>query len=346
MGLGSKIAGAFKSDMGIDLGTCNTLVCIRGKGIVLIEPSVVAMERGTKKVVSVGTDAKKMLFKTPGDIIVIRPLRDGVIADLESTEKMMRYFISKILPKRWFVKPRMVIGVPSCITEVERRAVEECAYKAGARDVKVIEESLAAAIGAKIPIFAPAGNMVCDVGGGTTEISVISLGGMVVSNAIRVGGDEFDEAIIKHVRAVHNLIIGEQTAENIKMKIGNAYPDKKIERMEIKGTDAITGLPRRLEMDSIEAREAILEPINSVVEEIKKTLGQTPPELAADIVERGIVLTGGGSLLTGFPTLISKETGVPVILAEDPLNCVAYGAGMYYEFAKNAANRTIYNSLN
>ncbi|MCL2704894.1 MAG: rod shape-determining protein [Spirochaetaceae bacterium] len=346
MGLGSKIAGAFRSDIGIDLGTCNTLVCIRGKGIVLGEPSVVAMERGTKKVVSVGTEAKKMLWKTPGDIIVVRPLRDGVIADLESTEKMIKYFISKVLPKRWFVKPRMVIGVPSCITEVERRAVEECAYKAGARDVRVIEESLAAAIGAKIPIFTPAGNMVCDIGGGTTEISVISLGGMVVSNAIRVGGDEFDEAIIKHVRAVHNLIIGEQTAENIKIKIGNAFPDKKIERMEIKGTDAITGLPRRLEMDSIEAREAILEPINSVVEEIKKTLGQTPPELAADIVERGIVMTGGGSLLAGFPTLISKETGVPVILAEDPLNCVAVGAGMYYDFTRSASNKTICNFIN
>lgn len=346
MGLGSKIAGAFTSDIGIDLGTCNTLIYVRGKGIVVGEPSVVAVERGTKKVVSVGADAKKMLWKTPGDIIAIRPLRDGVIADLESTEKMIRYFISRVLPKRWLVKPRMVIGVPSCITEVERRAVEECAYKAGARDVKVIEESLAAAIGAKIPIFEPAGHMVCDIGGGTTEISVISLGGMVVSNAIRVGGDEFDEAIIKHVRSVHNLIIGEQTAESLKMKIGNAYSDKKIERMEIKGTDAITGLPRRLEMDSIEAREALQEPVNSVVEEIKKTLGQTPPELAADIVERGIVMTGGGSLLAGLPTLISKETGVPVILAEEPLLCVALGAGMYYDYAKNASNRTIYNSIN
>ncbi|MCL2294137.1 MAG: rod shape-determining protein [Spirochaetes bacterium] len=346
MGLGTKITNAFSSDIGIDLGTCNTLVSIRGKGVVLSEPSVVAMERGTKKVVAVGTEAKKMLWKTPGDIIVVRPLRDGVIADLESTEKMIRYFISKTLQRKWLVKPRMVIGVPSCITEVERRAVEECAYKAGARDVKVIEESLAAAIGAKIPIFAPAGNMVCDIGGGTTEISVISLGGMVVSNAIRIGGDEFDEAIIKHVRAVHSLIIGEYTAETIKVKIGNAYSDKKIERMEIKGTDAITGLPRRLEMDSIEAREALMEPVNSVVEEVKKTLAQTPPELAADIIERGIVMTGGGSMLAGFPTLISKETGVPVILAEDPLYCVAYGAGMYYEFEKSATNRTLYNSLN
>ncbi|MDX9800328.1 MAG: rod shape-determining protein [Spirochaetia bacterium] len=346
MGFINKIGGAFTSDIGIDLGTCNTLIYIRGRGIVISEPSVVAVERGTKKVVAVGTDAKKMLWKTPGDIIAIRPLRDGVIADLETTEKMIRFFISQVLPKRWLVKPRMVIGVPSCITEVERRAVEESAYKAGAREVKVIEESLAAAIGANIPIFEPAGHMVCDIGGGTTEISVISLGGMVVSNAIRLGGDEFDEAIIKHVRSVHNLIIGEQTAENLKIKIGNAYSDKKIERMEIKGTDAITGLPRRLEMDSIEVREALQEPVNAVIEEIKRTLGQTPPELAADIVERGIVMTGGGSLLSGLSNLISKETGVPVILAEEPLNCVAIGAGMYYDFARNSSNKTIYNSLN
>lgn len=346
MGIGSRISNAFTSDIGMDLGTCNTLLYVRGKGIVVSEPSVVAIERGTKRVVSVGTDAKKMLWKTPGDIIAIRPLRDGVIADLETTEKMIRYFISKVFPKRWFVKPRMVIGVPSCITEVERRAVEESAYKAGARDVKVIEESLAAAIGANIPIFEPAGNMVCDIGGGTTEISVISLGGMVVSNAIRLGGDEFDEAIIKHVRGVHNLIIGEQSAESLKMSLGNASNDKKIEKMEIKGTDAITGLPRRLEMDSIEVWEALQEPINTIIEEIKRTLGQTPPELAADIVERGIVMTGGGSLLTGLPALISKETGVPVILAEEPLLCVAIGAGMYYEYSKNSMNKTIYNSLN
>jgi len=340
-----KLTDAFSSDIGIDLGTCNTLIHVRGKGIVISEPSVVAVERGTKKVVAVGADAKKMLWKTPGDIIAIRPLRDGVIADLETTEKMIRYFISCVIPRRLFVKPRMVIGVPTCITEVERRAVEECALKAGAREVKVIEESLAAAIGANMPIFEPAGHMVCDIGGGTTEISVISLGGMVVTNAIRIGGDEFDEAIIKHVRNVHNLIVGEQTAESLKIKIGNASPDKKIEKMEIKGTDAITGLPRRLEIDSVEVREALQEPINGIIEEIKTTLGQTPPELAADIVERGIVMTGGGSLLKGMPKLVSKETGVPVILAEDPLLCVAKGAGMYYEHTKDLSSRTIYNSL-
>ena len=343
-----KFADAFSSDFGIDLGTCNTLIYVKGKGIVICEPSVVAVERGTKKVVAVGSEAKRMLWKTPGDIIAIRPLRDGVIADLETTEKMLRYFISKVLPRKWFVKPRMVIGIPTCITEVERRAVEESAYKAGAREVKVIEESLAAAIGAEMPIFEPAGHMVCDIGGGTTEISVISLGGMVVTNAIRLGGDEFDEAIIKHVRNVHNLIIGEQTSENLKMTIGNAYPDKKIEKMEIKGTDAITGLPRRLEIDSVEVREALQEPIGEVIEEIKKTLGQTPPELAADIVERGIVVTGGGALLKGLPKLISKETGVPDILAEDPLLCVAKGAGLYYEHSRKSTSesRSLYNNLN
>jgi rod shape-determining protein MreB len=343
----TNLFNAFSSDIGIDLGTCNTLVYIRGKGIVASEPSVVAVERGTKKVVAVGEEARRMLWKTPGDIIAIRPLRDGVIADLETTEKMIRYFISKVLQRRWLVKPRMVIGVPSMITEVERRAVEECAFKAGAREVKVIEESLAAAIGANIPIFEPAGHMIVDIGGGTSEISVISLGGMVVTNAIRLGGDEFDEAIIKHVRTVHNLIIGERTAEELKTTIGNASPDKKIEKMEVKGTDAITGLPRRLEIDSVEVREALQEPINAIVEEIKRTLGQTPPELAADIVERGIVMTGGGSLLKGLDTLIANETGVPAFKAEDPLNCVALGAGRYFEYERgmHKSSTNVYNSL-
>jgi rod shape-determining protein MreB len=339
--------GSNSSDIGIDLGTCNTLIYIRGKGIVLNEPSVVAVERGTKKVVAVGADAKRMLWKTPGNIIAIRPMRDGVIADLESTEKMIRYFISQVLPRYRFIKPRMVIGIPSCITEVERRAVEESAYKAGAREVIVIEESLAAAIGADIPIREPAGHMICDIGGGTTEISVISLGGMVVTNAIRLGGDEFDEAIIKYVRSVHNLIIGEQMAERLKIEIGNASPDKTIEKVEVKGTDAITGLPRRLEIDSVEVREALKDPITQIIDEIKSTLGQTPPELAADIVERGIVMTGGGSLLKGLDKLISKETGVPVIIAEHPLDCVALGAGKYFEYSKGLNNtRTVYDDLN
>ncbi|HEB11487.1 MAG TPA: rod shape-determining protein [Spirochaetales bacterium] len=341
MGLG-KMFEAFSTDIGIDLGTCNTLVHVKGKGIVLSEPSVVAVERGTKRVVAVGTEAKKMLWKTPGDIIAIRPMRDGVIADFETTEKMIRYFIGRVITRKWFIKPRMVIGVPACITEVEKRAVRESAEQAGAREVYLIEESMAAAIGANIPILEPAGHMIVDLGGGTTEISVISLGGMVVSNAIRVGGNEFDQAVIKHVRNIHNLIIGEQTAENVKITIGNASPDKKIEKMEIKGTDAITGLPRRLEMDSVEVREALQEPTTTVIEEIKKSLGQTPPELAADIVERGIVMTGGGSLLKGLPKLIAKETGVPVILAENPLLCVAIGAGKFLEGVKDMG-RKYYN---
>ena len=338
MGLGGMFE-AFSADIGIGLGTCNTLVHVKGKGIVLSEPSVVAIERGTKRVVAVGPEAKRLLWKTPGDIIAIRPMRDGVIADFETTEKTIRYFISKVIQRRWLVKPRMVIGVPSCITEVEKRAVRESAEQAGAREVYLIEESMAAALGANIPILEPAGHMICDVGGGTTEISVISLGGIVVANAIRLGGDEFDEAIIKHVRSIHNLIIGEHTAENVKITIGNASPEKTIEKMEIKGTDAITGLPRRLEMDSVEVREALKEPTYEVIEEIKKTLGETPPELAADIVERGIVMTGGGSLLKGFPKLVSKETGVPVILAENPLLCVATGAGAFLENLKDMGKR-------
>jgi rod shape-determining protein MreB len=339
--------GNNSSDLGIDLGTCNTLIYIRNKGIVLNEPSVVAVERGTKKVVAIGADAKRMLWKTPGNIIAIRPLRDGVIADLESTEKMIRYFISRVLPRYRFMKPRMVIGIPSCITEVERRAVEESAYKAGAREVHVIEESLAAAIGADIPIHEPAGHMICDIGGGTTEISVISLRGMVVTNAIRLGGDEFDEAVIKYVRSTHNLIIGEQMAERIKIEIGNAAPDKTIDTFEVKGTDAITGLPRRLEIDSVEVREALKDPITQIIDEIKSTLAETPPELAADIVERGIVMTGGGSLLKGLDKFISSETGVPVFIAERPLDCVALGAGKFFDHLKGFDNtKNIYDSLN
>jgi rod shape-determining protein MreB len=339
--------GSKYSDIGIDLGTCNTLIYIRGKGIVLNQPSVVAVERGTKKVVAVGEDAKRMLWKTPGNIIAIRPMRDGVIADLESTEKMIRYFISRVLPRYRFIKPRMVIGIPSCITEVERRAVEESAYKAGAREVIVIEESRAAASGADSPSWEPARHTPGDNGRRTTEIAVISRGGMVVTNAIRLGGDEFDEAIIKHIRSVHNLIIGEQMAERLKIEIGNASPDKTIEKVEVKGTDAITGLPRRLEIDSVEVREALKDPITQIIDEIKATLGKTPPELAADIVERGIVMTGGGSLLKGLDKLISKETGVPVIIAEQPLDCVALGAGKYFEYTKGLDNtRTIYDNLN
>ncbi|MCR5401672.1 MAG: rod shape-determining protein [Treponema sp.] len=338
----------FSTDIGIDLGTCNTLIYVRGKGIVIDEPSVVAVEKGTKKIVAVGKDAKNMLEKTPSNIMAIRPLADGVISDIDSCERMIKYFIQKITPRHQIIKStRMKIGIPSCITDVEKRAVIEAALKAGAKEVEVIEESKAAAIGAKIPIFEPAGHMICDIGGGTAEISVISLGGMVVTSSIRVGGDKFNEAIVKHVRSVHNLKIGQQAAERLKIQIGNAAPDKTIEKMELKGTDAITGLPRRLEIDSVEVREALKEPVKQIVEEIKNVISQTPPELASDIIDRGIVMTGGGSMLKGLQKLISKETGVPVILVEKPLECVALGAGEAFELFKDMSiDRSIYDSLN
>ncbi|MCK4797532.1 MAG: rod shape-determining protein [Spirochaetes bacterium] len=332
-----KFSKLFSNDFGIDLGTANTLVHVQGRGIVLSEPSVVAVERGTKKVIAIGHEAKKMLGRTPMEIIAIRPLKDGVIADFETTEKMIKHFIQKVTPKQWFTsKPRIVIGVPSCITEVEKRAVREAADQAGAKEVFLIQESMAAAIGANIPIHEPAGNMICDIGGGTTEISVISLGGMVISNAIRIGGDEIDGAIIKYVKTQHNLIIGEATAEEVKINVGNAFPEKEVKKFEIKGRDAITGLPRVLQMDSVEVRKAIQEPINIIIDEIKKTLDQTPPELSADIVERGIVLSGGGALLTGLAKFIGAQTGVPVIIAENPMLCVALGAGAFLEnYKKN-----------
>ena len=338
----------FSTDIGIDLGTCNTLIYVRGKGIIIDEPSVVAVEKGTKRIVAVGADAKNMLEKTPSNIMAIRPLADGVIADIDSTERMIKYFISKITPRHKIIKStRMKIGIPSCITDVERRAVIEAALKAGAKEVEVIQESLAAAIGAKIPIYEPAGHMICDIGGGTTEVSGISLGGMVSTSSIRIGGDKFNEALVKHGKSVHNLIIGQQTAERLKIQIGNAAPDKAIEKMELKGTDAITGLPRRLEIDSVEVREALKEPVKRIVEEIKSVIGQTPPELASDIVDRGIVMTGGGSMLKGLPKLISKETGVPVILVENPLECVALGSGEAFElFSDMSSDRAVYDSLN
>ncbi len=336
----------FSTDIGMDLGTCNTLVYIKGKGLVINEPSVVAIEKSTKKVISVGREAKNMLLRTPEDIVAIRPLRDGVIADIETTEKMIRHFIAMVLPRKWLVKPRMVIGIPSCITEVERRAVEECAYKAGARDVKVIEESLAAAIGADIPIQEPAGNMICDIGGGTTEVSVISMSGIVVTNSIRIGGDEFDDSIVKHIKTVHNMIIGSQAAERIKIRIGSAYNSTNtVEKMEIGGTDAITGLPRRIEVDSLEIRDSLRDPVRSIIITLKNTLAETPPELNSDIIERGIILTGGGALLKGLDSLIEEEIGVPVFVAEEPLLCVAMGAGKYYDHMRGNVYRKQSKSL-
>ncbi|BDC95922.1 MULTISPECIES: rod shape-determining protein [Treponema] len=340
----------FSTDIGIDLGTCNTLIYVRGKGIVVDEPSVVAVEKGTKRVVAVGAEAKRMLYKTPGNISAIRPMRDGVISDIDSTEKMIKYFISKVISRhQLFKSTRMKIGIPSCITQVERRAVIEAALKAGAKEVDVIEESLAAAIGAQIKIDEPAGHMICDIGGGTTEVSVISLGGMVVTKAIRVGGDKFDEAIVNFIKKTHNLKIGPYAAERLKIQIGNAVADKDgtIETMEVRGNDAITGLPKRQVVDSVEIREALKDAVNQIVELIKVTLSETPPELAADIVERGIVMSGGGSMLKGLPKLIAKETQVPVFLVEKPLECVALGAGQAFELFKDmSTDRSVYDNLN
>lgn len=340
-----KLYGLFSNDLGIDLGTANTLVHVRGRGIVLSEPSVVAIQDGTNKVLAVGQEAKKMLGRTPGDIKAIRPLRDGVIADFEVVEKMIRYFIEKVHNRRTFVRPRVVIGVPGSITEVEKRAVRESVEQAGAREIYLIEESLAAAIGANLPIQEPSGNMIVDVGGGTTEIAVISLGGIVTSNSIRVGGDEFDEALINYLRKKYHLVIGETTAEGIKLRIGNVYPDKyeRKLKMEVKGRDAITGLPRTVVLDAAEVRKAYQEPLNIIIEAIKSTLDMTPPELTADICERGIVLSGGGSLLRGFDILLSKITNVPVILAENPLITVALGTGRFLDEIK-FINQKIYKT--
>lgn len=328
------VFGLFSYDMGIDLGTANTLVHVRGQGIVLSEPSVVAVQSSTGKVLAVGQEAKRMLGRTPGDIRAIRPMKDGVIADFETVEKMIRYFIAKVHNRHTLVKPRIVIGVPAGITEVEKRAVRESAEQAGAREIYLIEEALAAAIGAQIPIHEPAGNMIVDIGGGTTEIAVISLGGMVSADSIRVGGDEFDEAIEKYLRNQYNLVIGERMAEEVKLTLGNIFPDKKVEVMEIKGRDAISGLPRTLEIDGSEIRKAVKEPVDQILDGVKGTLERTPPELAADIVERGIVLTGGGSLLKGLDKFLSKETGVPVFRSENPLTCVVLGCGKFLEEIK------------
>ncbi len=330
-----SVYNMFSNDMGIDLGTANTLVYVKGQGIVLAEPSVVAVQSSTGKVLAVGHEAKRMLGRTPGDIMAIRPMKDGVIADFETVEKMIRYFIQKVHKRTTLVKPRLVIGVPSGITEVEKRAVRESAEQAGAREIFLVEEALAAAIGANVPIHEPAGSMVVDIGGGTTEIAVISLGGMVISDSIRVGGDEFDEAIIRYLRTQYNLIIGERMAEDVKLTLGNAFPEKQVEVMELRGRDAISGLPRTLEVDSNEIRKALKETTDIILEGIKSSLEKTPPELAADIVERGIVMTGGGSLLKGFDKYVSKETGVPVFRAENPLICVALGTGRYLEELKN-----------
>lgn len=321
----------FSRDMGIDLGTANTLVHVKGKGIVLREPSVVAIQRDSGEVLAVGEEAKQMIGRTPGNIVAIRPLKDGVIADFDVTQAMLKYFIRKSIDTKSFIRPRVVVGVPSGVTEVEKRAVIDATIQAGAREAYLIEEPMAAAIGAGLPVHEPTGNMVVDIGGGTTEVAVISLGGIVTSRSIRIGGDEMDEAIIQYIKRTYNLMIGERTAEEIKITIGSAIAPKVDETLDIRGRDLVTGLPKTLTIKAHEVQRALSEPVAGILEAVKITLEKTPPELAADIMDRGIVMTGGGSLLRGLDELLFKETGMPVHIADDALSCVAIGTGKALE---------------
>jgi len=322
--------GLFSNDLAIDLGTANTKIYVKGRGIVSCEPSVVAVQkdhRGSRKVLAVGRDAKEMLGKTPGNIVAIRPMKDGVIADFEVTEAMLRYFINRAHDRKTLVRPRIIICVPFGITEVEKRAVKESAESAGAREVYLIEEPMAAAIGAGLPITEPTGNMVVDIGGGTTEVAVISLAGIVYSKSVKVGGDKMDEAIIQHMKRKYNLLIGERTAEAIKCEIGSASPFDEPRSQEVKGRDLVAGIPKSALVNSDEVRDALTDPVSGIVEAIRQALEGTPPELSADIVDKGIVLTGGGGLLGGLDALIRDETGLPVTLSEDPISAVVLGAG-------------------
>lgn len=323
----SRFKGFFSRDLGIDLGTANTLVYVKGQGIVLCEPSVVAIVKGTNQVLAVGSEAKNMLGRTPGNIVAIRPMKDGVIADFEVTEAMLRYFINKVHNRTRMVNPRIMISIPSGITSVERRAVKDSAMSAGARDVMLIEEPMAAAIGAGLPVAEASGNMIVDIGGGTTEVAVISLSGLVVAKSIRVAGDELDESIISHIKKTYNLMIGERTSEMIKIGIGSAKKVGDEQSIDIKGRDLINGLPKTVKITSDEIRECLQEPISSIVEVVKTALEETPPELAADIMERGIMMAGGGSMLRGLDSLLADETGLPVHVADDPLTCVVMGTG-------------------
>lgn len=323
--------GSFSRDMGIDLGTANTLVHVKGKGIVLSEPSVVAIQRDTGEVLAVGEEAKQMIGRTPGNIVAIRPLKDGVIADFDVTQAMLKYFIRKSIDTKSFIRPRVIVGVPSGVTEVEKRAVIDATIQAGAREAYLIEEPMAAAIGAGLPVHEPTGNMVVDIGGGTTEVAVISLGGIVTSRSIRVGGDEMDEAIIQYIKRTYNLMIGERTAEQVKVTIGAAIAPGVDQTMEIRGRDLVSGLPKTLTIKASEVQQALSEPVSSIIEAVKVTLEKTPPELASDIMDRGIVMTGGGSLLKGLDRLLSRETGMPVHISEDALLCVCMGTGRALE---------------
>jgi rod shape-determining protein MreB and related proteins len=325
----SNILGLFSNDIGIDLGTANTLVYVKDRGIVLREPSVVAVQAGTKRILAVGEEAKRMLGRTPGNIQAIRPMKAGVIADFDITEAMLRYFIKKVHNRRKMVRPRIIIAVPSDITEVEKRAVKDSATRAGAREVFLIEEPMAAAIGVGLPVQEPAGNMIVDIGGGTTEVALISLAGIVFSRSVRVGGDQMDECIVQYMKRVYNLMIGERTAEEIKITMGSAYPLEGGEvTAEVKGRDLVAGLPKTLTISSEEIREALQEPISAIIDAIRITLERCPPELSSDLVDRGMVLAGGGALLTGLDKLIAEQTGLPVHVADDPLSAVAEGTGV------------------
>ena len=327
----NAIWGLFSNDLAIDLGTANTLVYMKGKGIVVSEPSVVAVKTGhagQRKVLAVGSAAKEMLGRTPGSIVAIRPMKDGVIADFDYTEEMLRYFIRKVHNRKNLIRPRIVICVPSGITQVEKRAVKESAESAGAREVYLIEEPMAAAIGAGLPITEASGNMIVDIGGGTTEVAVISLAGIVYSQSVRVGGDKLDEAIVQYMKRKYNLLIGERTAEAVKIGIGNVYAaDDELQTMEVKGRDLVSGIPKTMVINSAEIREAMSEPVNTIVEAVRIALERTPPELAADIVDKGIVLAGGGAYLKHLDLLLREETGLPVVVADDPLSCVVLGSG-------------------
>jgi len=324
----SSFLGLFSNDIGIDLGTANTLVYVKDRGIVLREPSVVAIQAGTKRILAVGDEAKRMLGRTPGNIVAIRPMKAGVIADFEITEAMLRYFIKKIHNRRKMVRPRIIIAVPSDITEVEKRAVKDSATHAGAREVFLIEEPMAAAIGVGLPVQEPAGNMIVDIGGGTTEVALISLAGIVFSRTVRVGGDEMDECIVQYMKRVYNLMIGDRTAEEVKISMGSAYAVDEEMSTEVKGRDLVAGLPKTLTITSEEIREALQEPVSSIIDAIRITLERCPAELAADLVDRGMILAGGGALLTGVDKLIAEQTGLPVHLADDPLSAVAEGTGV------------------
>lgn len=326
----NSLLGLFSTDLAIDLGTANTLVYIKGKGIVASEPSVVAIQRdlrGEKRVLAVGREAKEMLGRTPGTIFAIRPMKDGVIADFEITGEMLRYFIAKVHNRKALLRPRVVVSIPSGITPVEKRAVRESAQSAGAREIYLIEEPMAAAIGAGLPITEAGGNMVVDIGGGTTEVAVISLSGIVTSQSIRVAGDKMDEAILQYVKRKYNLLIGDRTAELIKINIGCAYPEEAPQTIEVKGRDLVTGIPKTLELNSEEVREALTESINTIVDTVRITLEETPPELSADIVDKGIVLVGGGALLKNLDVLLREVTGLPITIVEDPLSAIVLGAG-------------------